>query len=139
MIPDAPATVDEAMIRRLVHAFYDKVRTDPLLGPVFAARITDWVPHLEQMCAFWSSVVLRSRRYHGRPMPKHAALPIDASHFDHWLRLFAETAAEVCPPAAAAHIVERAHLIAESLENGIATSRGYILAEGQRLPAVSRL
>src|SRR5882757_984654 len=48
--------ITEAMIEHLVHAFYAKVRSDPILAPVFAARIADWEPHLAQMCAFWSSV-----------------------------------------------------------------------------------
>jgi hemoglobin len=111
--------IDEAMIERLVHAFYGKVRKDALLGPIFESRVACWDFHLERMCAFWSSVALMSGRYHGQPMEKHRPLPIDSRHFDHWLRLFRETALEVCPPAAAAHFIERAERIAESLELGI--------------------
>jgi len=33
--------ITEAMIERLVHAFYAKVRSDPVLAPVFEARIAD--------------------------------------------------------------------------------------------------
>ena len=33
--------LDEAMVRRVVHRFYDLVRADPLIGPVFHARIAD--------------------------------------------------------------------------------------------------
>jgi len=128
----AETGLDEAMIERLVHAFYERVRADPLLGPVFASRIADWGPHLKQMCAFWSSVALATGRYSGQPMPKHAALPIDAAHFDRWLELFAATAAEVCPPAAAAHLLDRARRIGESLELGIACTRGVMLGKGER-------
>jgi len=124
--------IDEAMIERLVHAFYAKVRADDLLGPVFAARIADWGPHLERMCRFWSAVALMSGRYHGNPMAKHLALPVDAGHFDRWLALFEETAGEVCPPRAAAHFVERAHRIAESLELGVAAGHGVLLSKGER-------
>ena len=46
--------ITEAMIERLVHGFYAKVRADAVLGPVFDARIKEWEPHLAQMCAFWS-------------------------------------------------------------------------------------
>src|SRR5512138_834647 len=74
--------IDEAMIERLVRRFYDAVRDDALLGPIFAARITDWEPHLQRMFAFWSSVALMSGRYHGQPMAKHMPLPVDARHFD---------------------------------------------------------
>ena len=128
--------INEDMIRRLVHTFYDRIRVDEVLGPIFAERITDWGPHLERMCAFWSSVTLMTGRYHGRPMQAHAPLPVDASHFDRWLGLFARTANDVCPAAAASYFVERAQMIAESLELGIGTARGLMLAKGQRLPAV---
>ncbi|MES2835011.1 MAG: group III truncated hemoglobin [Pseudomonadota bacterium] len=124
--------IDEAMIEALVDAFYDKVRADPLLGPIFAARIRDWAPHLEQMRLFWSSVALMSGAYHGRPMPKHLPLPIDASHFDRWLALFEQTARAVCPPAAADHFIERARRIALSLELGVAGANGVLLAKDER-------
>ncbi|MCZ0732759.1 group III truncated hemoglobin [Phreatobacter sp. AB_2022a] len=128
----AETGIDEAMIERLVRGFYDRVRADDLLGPVFAARITDWEPHLAQMFAFWSSVALMTGRYHGQPMRKHLPLPVDAAHFDRWLALFAATAQELCPPKAAAYFVERAQRIAESLELGIAGAHGVMLARGER-------
>ena len=43
----AETGLDEGILRSLVHRFYDKVRADEVLGPVFAGRITDWAPHLE--------------------------------------------------------------------------------------------
>lgn len=125
--------IDEPMIERLVRAFYDEVRADALLGPVFAERIADWEPHLQRMFAFWSSVALLTGRYHGRPMEKHLPLPVDARHFDRWLCLFARTTRRVCPPAAADHFIERAQRIAESLEIGIAGQDGMILMKGERL------
>ena len=128
----AETGIDEAMIARLVDGFYDRVRADPLLGPVFEARISDWGPHLEQMRLFWSSVALMSGVYHGRPMPKHLPLPVDGRHFDRWLELFRQTARELCPPAAADHFIERAERIAESLELGIAGANGVILMKGER-------
>ena len=118
--------IDEAMIERLVHAFYRRVRGDALLGPIFEARVADWDAHLTKMCVFWSSVALMSGRYHGQPMTAHLPLPVDSPHFDRWLALFAETAHELCPPAAAAHFLERAHRIADSLELGIAARNGQI-------------
>ena len=125
--------IDKDMIERLVHAFYDKVRKDELLGPIFDSRVANWDLHLERMCAFWSSVALMSGRYHGQPMEKHFPLPVDSRHFDHWLGLFGETAFEVCPSAAAAHFIERAGRIAESLELGIAGKNGILLMKGERL------
>ena len=124
--------IDEAMIERLVHAFYAKVRGDAVLGPIFEARIRDWEPHLARMCAFWSSVALMTGRYHGTPMAKHLPLPVDGGHFDRWLALFEETAREICPGEAAAHFVERAQRIAQSLEFGIAGAHGVMLGKGER-------
>jgi hemoglobin len=128
----AETGIDEAMIDRLVRGFYDRVRADPLLGPIFDARIKDWEPHLQQMCAFWSSVALMTGRYHGQPMQKHLPLPVDARHFDRWLALFEATAHDLCPPKAAEHFIERAYRIAESLELGIAGMHGVILGKGER-------
>ena len=134
----AQTGIDEEMIQTLVHAFYDRIRADALLGPIFAARIADWSPHLERMCAFWSSVTLMTGRYHGRPMQAHAPLAISGAHFDRWLAMFSATAHDVCPPAAADYFVERARTIAESLELGIGTHRGLMLGKGDRLPAASK-
>ena len=118
--------IDEAMIHRVVHSFYDRARADPLIGPIFDRQVHDWDAHLARMCEFWSSVALMSGRYHGQPMVVHLPLPIDTPHFNRWLELFAATAHEVCPPAAAAHFLERAHRIADSLEMGIAARKGEI-------------
>jgi hemoglobin len=128
----AETGVDEAMIDGLVRAFYARVREDELLGPVFAARVEDWEPHLSKMIAFWSSVVLMSGVYHGQPMQKHLPLPIDAAHFDRWLDLFSETARDLCPPKAAELFIQRAKNIAESLELGLAGAHGVLLARGDR-------
>lgn len=107
--------LDEDILRNLVHTFYDKIRRDVTLGPIFAARITDWGPHLERMVAFWSSVALMTGRYHGRPVQAHTPLPINRDHFELWLVLFRETAHEVCTAEGAAHVIERAERIARSL------------------------
>ena len=111
----AETGLDEDILRNLVHTFYDKIRRDVTLGPIFAARITDWGPHLERMVAFWSSVALMTGRYHGRPVQAHTPLPINRDHFELWLVLFRETAHEVCTAEGAAHVVERAERIASLL------------------------
>jgi hemoglobin len=124
--------ITESMIERLVRGFYARIREDAVLAPIFEARIHDWEPHLQQMCAFWSSVALMSGRYHGSPMTKHLPLPVDAAHFDRWLVLFEQTALKICPPAAATHFLVRARRIAESLELGIAGKHGVLLGSGER-------
>ena len=119
----AETGLDEGVLRRLVHRFYSRVRADQMLGPIFATRITDWTPHLERMVAFWSSVALMTGQYHGRPVPAHTPLPIDAAHFDRWLALFRATAEETCTPAGAAHVIERAERIAQSLHIAVASAQ----------------
>ena len=115
--------LDEKIIRALVHGFYAKVREDDLLGPIFADRISDWGPHLERMVAFWSSVALMTGGYFGRPVLAHIGLPVEWTHFERWLSLFRETAHEVCSPAGAAHVIERAERIAQSLHFAVQDAR----------------
>ncbi len=115
----AETGLDDAILTTLVHSFYDKVRADPVLGPIFVARITDWPPHLARMVEFWGSVALMTGCYHGSPVAKHADLPVTWAHFERWLALFRETAAQVCPPAGAAHVIARAERIARSLNLAI--------------------
>ncbi|WP_461307431.1 group III truncated hemoglobin, partial [Albidovulum sp.] len=128
----AETGLDEAILRDLVHRFYDRVRADAMLGPIFGARITDWGPHLERMVAFWSSVALMTGRYHGAPVPAHVTLPLEWAHFERWLALFRETAKEVCPPAGAAHVIAAAERIARSLHMAVQNAR----AAADAIPAL---
>lgn len=106
----AAARPTEEQIRRLVHAFYARVRGDAELGPIFESRIGDrWDAHLERMVDFWSSVLLASGRYRGNPLEKHAAVQeIEPRHYDRWIALFDEVLADVMPPHVAADIGARA-------------------------------
>jgi hemoglobin len=93
--------VDEGTIRRLVDAFYTAVREDELLGPVFARHVRDWAVHLPKMYDFWSTVVLRTGRYAGRPVEAHERIPgIGAAHFARWLEVWEGTVREVVPEGA---------------------------------------
>lgn len=132
--PGLAVGVDEAMIEHLVHTFYARVRADALLGPIFNADIIDWASHLLKLCDFWSSVTLMTGRFKGTPIQAHTALSaITGEHFDHWLALFARTARDICPPAAAALFIDRSQRIAQSLELGVALHRKQILGSGERL------
>ncbi len=122
--PGLAVDITEPMIGALVDAFYARVRQDPVLGPVFDARVEDWDGHLAKLKDFWSSLALLSGRYKGRPMPVHAAIgEISDAHFARWLALFAQTARDMCPAAAADLFVDRANRIAASLKLGIALHR----------------
>lgn len=91
-----PDIQTEADIKLLVDTFYQKVNEDELLHPVFNGFAhVEWSLHLPIMYDFWSSILLGSSRYHGRPFPKHMPLPIDATHFQRWLELFEATVHEL--------------------------------------------
>ena len=91
LAPGYAAGVTEAMIRAVVDGFYDKVRADPLLGPVFDGHIGDqWHVHMPKMYDFWSSVLLMTGRFKGAPMRVHGAMAheVGDGHFDRWLELW---------------------------------------------------
>ena len=129
---DVLSLIDEATIERLVREFYHRVRRDSVLGEIFNARIADWEFHLHRMCEFWWSVALGSGRYPGRPPEQASDAAVSAPHFDRWLELFASTVQEICTPAAAELLAQRARLIARSLEGGIASAHGVVLARDER-------
>lgn len=82
-------------IKLLVDSFYDKVRENELLGPIFNNVIQDrWPEHLKKMYTFWETVLLENHTYFGSPFPPHAKLPVDKAHFDEWMRLFTQTVDE---------------------------------------------
>lgn len=79
-------------IKLLVDTFYDKVREDQLIGPIFDERIQNrWPEHLAKMYTFWQTVLLGEHTYYGSPFPPHANLPVEKEHFERWLSLFSQT------------------------------------------------
>ncbi|MGD9738792.1 MAG: group III truncated hemoglobin [Bauldia sp.] len=119
--PIHPA-IDEDLVAAMVDRFYGRVRSDPVLGPIFDAVIDDgWDRHLRRMKDFWSSVTLMTGRYKGTPFEAHRRIDgIKAAHFDRWLHLWRETAAELCAPPVAAVFIEKAERIGRSLLYGLA-------------------
>ena len=83
-------------IKLLVDTFYDKVRKDELIGPIFNDKIQDrWPQHLAKMYTFWQTVLLGEHTYYGSPFPPHAQLPVEKEHFETWLALFSQTLDEL--------------------------------------------
>jgi hemoglobin len=128
----AEVGISDAYLSQMVERFYGKVQADAVLGPIFAERINDWPHHLSHMKRFWRSIMLKTGEFSGNPMMKHAAISkIDNTEFNHWLKLFAETLAEMGGPQQARdRIYQRAEMIAESLLLGI-----HIHRDGISIPA----
>lgn len=120
--------VTEEEISNLVDRFYAKVQIDPEIGPIFNTIVTDWPEHLARLKDFWSTVMLTTGRYKGDPMMTHLQipLPLEPSHFNRWLELFAETAKEVMTPEHAASIIAKSERIAGNFKAGIAYQRGVL-------------
>lgn len=115
------AEITEAVITRLVDAFYVKVRADGELGPIFDRAIGDnWDTHLATMVDFWSSVMLTSGRYKGNPVAVHHGVDgIKADLFTRWLELFAVTCDEELAPDSASLFNLKAARIADSLTRAL--------------------
>lgn len=122
-----PEMLDETMVHDVVHGFYDEIRKDDLLGPIFSAAINpdQWPHHLAKMCDFWSATLLRTSRYEGRPLPPHLAIPgLGEEHFRRWLTLFRATVNRLCPTEVAGLFMDRALRLAHSFRLAVAFSRG---------------
>lgn len=118
MHADSPP-LTECDIACLVDCFYDKVRRDPMLAPVFNPVVHDWDAHKRLLTAFWCSVALRAGSYRGNPMAMHRSLPIQAQHFEHWLGLWQDTAQSLLPAPQAALMAGYAQSIGRSLRHGL--------------------
>lgn len=81
----------------LVSSFYEKVRKDPVLGPIFNNAIKDWDTHLERLTNFWESSLFLKTKYNGNPLEVHIKVDkennhsISEFHFGLWLNLWFET------------------------------------------------
>ena len=111
-------------IKRLVNTFYDKVREDELLGPIFNERIHGrWPQHLEKMYTFFETLLLNEHTYFGSPFPPHAQLPVSGEHFKKWIELFTKTIDELFTGEKANEAKWRAEKMAEIFEFKIEFNR----------------
>lgn len=122
-MPADISTVED--VQKLVYTFYDKVKNDNLLGPVFETEAqTNWEHHLPKMVDFWSTQLLGTGTYKGRPFPPHLQVNIDKSHFSRWLKLFVETVDENFVGSIANEAKQRALNIAQVFVYKIASIKG---------------
>lgn len=134
MVDDNPLTrpgvahpdVTDAGIADLIATFYGRAREDELIGPIFNRAVDDWPEHIAQITDFWSSIMLRTGRYSGRPLNPHLRLPLEDAHFDRWLALFEQTATELFNDEIAHEFMIRARRIADNFEMAIGSMRGEV-------------
>ncbi|MBI3519159.1 MAG: group III truncated hemoglobin [Bacteroidetes bacterium] len=87
-------TIDD--IQLMVDTFYERVRHDELLSPIFSERIENrWPEHLEKMYRFWQTILLDVHSYSGTPFAPHADMPVNEIHFTTWVKLFTHTVDEL--------------------------------------------
>jgi len=92
-LPKRGDIVGRKEIELLVDSFYEAVRADASLGPVFdeVAKV-DWNEHIPKLCDFWETVLFRTGSYKGNPLAVHRHLVKDVAMgramFDRWLELF---------------------------------------------------
>ena len=108
-------------IIQLVDKFYDRVKTDPLLGPYFIDLVKiNWAKHLPVMYTFWENVLFHTGTYDGNPMQIHKAMhdkfPMRTEHFQQWLRLFTSTVDDLFAGNNAEVIKQRATSIATVMQ-----------------------
>ncbi|HMK25143.1 MAG TPA: group III truncated hemoglobin [Chitinophagaceae bacterium] len=101
----------------LVSKFYKKLLADDSINYLFTdiAKI-DLAHHLPLLVDFWDSVLFQSDTYHKNAMQPHINLhqksPLQAHHFETWLRYFNETVDELFEGEKAFLAKERALSIA---------------------------
>lgn len=115
----------------LVNSFYNHVRRDKVLGPIFndIAKI-DWNAHLPKMYDFWETVLLHKASYKGNTLQVHLDLnntyKLLGSHFDHWLLLFKTTVNEFFEGPVAQVAINKADSIATVIQIKMAANTGKI-------------
>ncbi len=107
----------------LVSTFYNQIKKDDFIGPIFLEMIPDeeWNPHLEKLTDFWESNLFFKRIYKGDPMKKHKNVDqhfnhgITQKHFGKWLELWFSTVDSLFYGDKANEAKERARNIASIL------------------------
>lgn len=98
----------ESAIRRLVHAFYRRVRADSVLGPMYPSG--DWEGAEERLGDFLvyrlgGSSEYLEKRGHPRLRARHFAFPVGIRERDRWLELMGAALQEVQIPAEEAELL----------------------------------
>lgn len=88
---ELPDVTDRSQLFFIVTTFYDAVRNDAEIGPIFNATISDWEPHLQKITDFWATHLFGEKTYTGNPVLVHQQLDrqfdqrITPHHFGTWM------------------------------------------------------
>ena len=108
----------KADIELLVDAFYEKVKTDPVIGAFF--KKINWEHHLPVMYNFWENAIFYTGSYSGNPLHTHQHIhqlfPLTKEHFDAWIQLFISTIDDFFEGEKAALAKQRAISIATVMQ-----------------------
>ncbi len=121
--------IDRRDVACLVNVFYDRIRADDMLGPIFddLAHV-DWPTHFPHMYDFWESVLFGTATFKGAPLEAHRALarrtPLTSSAFERWIALFHQTVDDLFAGFTANHAKQIASRIALVLQHKIAADHG---------------
>lgn len=107
-------------IKLIVNTFYERIRKNEILGPIFDERIGGrWEQHLEKMYRFWQTILFSEHTYNGSPFPPHANIPIDESHFIIWVSNWTATVDEFFTGSIAEEAKKRGALMASIFNSKI--------------------
>ncbi|SIO58553.1 hemoglobin [Singulisphaera sp. GP187] len=130
--PDAEG-ITEGLIHDVVMEFYQRARRDGQLGPVFEAHIHEWESHLGRMIDFWSTALLRTGRYSGRPVERHRLIDaLSEAHFGRWIELFEATVRDLCPLQEADAFLVRAQRMRDGLTKSLRLVDGAAAGPGNQ-------
>jgi len=106
-----------ADIELMINLFYEKVKSDPLIGYIFTDVVkVNWQKHLPTMYSFWENTIFYTGGYSGNPMDIHKKLnqrvPLKAVFFERWTKLFTDTVDELFVGEKASLAKQRATSIA---------------------------
>ena len=110
-----------ADIEMVVNKFYEKVKTDAIIGHFFSEVVkVNWEVHLPRMYDFWENILFHTGAYTGNPMQRHRQIHLQYSisneHFTHWVQLFQNTVDELFDGDNAMLLKNRASSIAAIMQ-----------------------
>jgi hemoglobin len=114
-------------VKKLVDTFYNKAKTDELIGYIFEEQLAGkWEHHLPTMYSFWASILLGEASYRGNVMVKHIELnqkiALKKEHFDRWEILFIRNVDDLFQGTVADEAKKRASLMAQLMSFKVARS-----------------